>query len=175
MSGTSKSRFSQPDRSKLTRLFSPSDPDGDSQMVYTSSSDEAESEAMFPSELEPPGPASHNPGDTLLEPPGFTPPHSQDIGEAMDTGAGSKISQPVGNGGLAGQNGGWVPQSDFAKSAAGETHEPGAGWNNKKAIEEYQRASMQIEDRNFSLSRFYYQEPKELALMAHRGVRGPFR
>ena len=42
-------------------------------------------------------------------------------------------------------------KSDFAKSA--EMTEPGAAWMNKKAREEYQRASMQIEDRNFSLSK----------------------
>ena len=48
--------------------------------------------------------------------------------------------------------GGWVPQSDFAKSAAEVQREPGAGWNNKKARDEYQRAMMQIEDKNFSLS-----------------------
>lgn len=72
----------------------------------------------------------------------------------MDTGASNEISQPVGNGTSVGQNGGWIQQSDSGKSAAGETHEPGAGWNNKKAIDEYERASMQIEDKNFSLSRF---------------------
>jgi len=156
MSGTLDPPLSQPDLSRLTRLSSPSDPDGDSQMVYTSSSDEAESEAMFPSELEPPGTASHDIGNILSGPSGFTPPHSQDTSEAMDTGAGNKISQPMGNGSSASQNGGWVPQSDFAKSAAGETHEPGAGWNKKKAIDDYQRANMQIEDKNFSLSRLYH-------------------
>ena len=49
-------------------------------------------------------------------------------------------------------NAGWVPQSDFARSAAEIQHEPGSGWNNKKAREEYQRAAMLIEDKNFSLS-----------------------
>jgi hypothetical protein len=163
------------DSNKLMQLSLRSDPDGDSQMVYSSSSDEAESEAMFPSELEAPGPSSQTVGHVLSEPSEFTPPHSQDTGEAMDTSSGNKISQPVGNGGSANQSSGWVPQSDFAKSAARDTHEPGAGWNNKKAIDEYQRAGMQIEDKNFSLSRLSHQKSDEPILIACRGVWGSVR
>lgn len=155
MSGILHCSTSQAVVRKLTQIPSTPDPDGDSQMI-SSSSDEAESEAMFPSELDPPGPASQNLGSLLSEPSGFTPPHSQDLGEPMDIRASNEISQSEMNASSARQNGGRAPQSDFAKSAAGERHEPGAGWNNKKAHDEYQRASMQIEDKNFSLSRLHF-------------------
>ena len=125
------------------------DPDGDSQMRSSSSSDEADSENMFPAELDPPGTVDRNRFGDLLSPSSeATPPQSQEPDEVM-TAAGEQhraaSSEPVGNGG-------WVPQSDFAKSAAGVTFQPGAAWNTKKAREEYERALMQIEDRNFSLS-----------------------
>ena len=132
------------------------DPDGDSQMRSSSSSDEADSEAMFPAELDPPGQTPQSHLSHVLSPQlGSTPPQSQETGEAMDTGAPAAIilGEPLGE--LNGKNSGdsaWVPQSDFAKSAAEVQHEPGSGWNNKKARDEYHRAMMQIEDKGFSLS-----------------------
>ena len=71
----------------------------------------------------------------------------------MDTGAAPGGGEPgnVAQGGGSGSPGGWVPQSEFAKSAQAQ-FEPGASWNNKKARDEYQRAFMQIEDKGFSLS-----------------------
>lgn len=141
-------------------------------MVYTSSSDEADSEAMFPAEHEPPGSATANQGSMLAEPFDNTPPHSQDPGEAMDTG--NQSGEP-GNVVVESQNGNWVPKSDFAKSAAGETHVPGSGWNNKKAMDDYQRASMQVEDKNFSLSGLYCRKNELCGLTACRGIWRPVR
>ena len=144
-------------------------------MHSSSSSDAADdSDAMFPSELEPPGHApqnSVNPLASSLLPAGSTPPLSQDQDDAMDMGPlhgmnpseeettvrngmtmktvpwTRKVSpRKVSPGDLA--SGG---KSDFAMSA--EMAEPGASWNNRKAKEEYQRASMQIEDKIFSLSK----------------------
>ena len=74
----------------------------------------------------------------------------------MDTDAQPAMAETeTGNGDagtLIGEKGEWVPQSDFAKSAAESRYEPGGSWNNKKARDEFQRAYMQIEDKNFSLS-----------------------
>lgn len=126
-------------------------------MRSSSSSDEADSEAMFPAELDPPGSASQPHQDPLnSQPSGFTPPQSQDLSEAMDTGVNQEpvpLGQDLGRSGIqVAGNSGWVPQSDFAKSAVEPVREAGASWNNKKARDEYQRAQIQIEDKNFSLS-----------------------
>lgn len=136
-----------------------SDPDGDSQMRSSSSSDEADSENMFPAELDPPGSTTQNNfASGLSQPSRFTPPQSQDPGEPMD-GDPPQGNEPVVDFmklyGRQNKNTGnqeWVPQSDFAKSAAEIPHEPGAAWSNKKAREEYQRVMMVIEDKNWSLS-----------------------
>ena len=126
------------------------DLDGDSRMHSSSSSDEADSDSMFPAEHEPPGSASQHQNsihpDTLHgypqsfpEAAASTPPQSQDNDQPMDMETGNdRVSE----------NG---PSGAGQKSADLE-NEPGASWNNKKAIEEYRRALTQIEDKNFSLS-----------------------
>lgn len=126
------------------------DLDGDSRMHSSSSSDEADSDSMFPAEHEPPGPSSHHqnsvhPSASHGYPQSFpeaaasTPPQSQDNDHAMDMEmANDRLSE----------NG---PSGAGQKSVDLE-NEPGAAWNNKKAIEEYRRALTQIEDKNFSLS-----------------------
>ena len=101
---------------------------------------------MFPAELDPPTNAPNGLKNTFDQ-SAVTPPQSQDLAEAMDTGAASTL-YTIRSGGDAE----WIPQSDFARSAAEASHEPGSGWNNKKARDEYQRAMMQIEDKTFSLS-----------------------
>lgn len=123
----------------------------------SSSSDD--DEAMFPSELEPPGSTLHSHLATLgNQSSALSPPQSQEPHEAMDTAeanhnmngadqlmdAAQGIEQSNGNG--------WEPKSDFAKSAE-MVHEPGSCWNNKKAKDEWQKAWNQIEDKSFSLSK----------------------
>lgn len=121
------------------------------------SSSESDDEAMFPTDLDPPSLTINESVPTFeLEPPGLSPPQSQELFDSMDTEGSDKM-----NGadqlmdaaqGLDQSNGtGWEPRSEFAKSAE-MTHEPGSCWNNKKAREEYQKAWNQIEDKNFSLS-----------------------
>ena len=131
----------------------------DSHMLGSSSS--SDDEAMFPSaETEPTSSAFH---DSLAavehQAPGLSPPHSQELHDAMDTAEGNG---PELNGADqlldAAQNidpsNGWEPKSEFAKSAE-MMHEPGSCWNNKKAREEWQKAWNQIEDKNFSLSEYF--------------------
>ena len=143
---------------------SQTDPE-DSHMNGSSSSDDDDDddEAMFPSELDPPGsnldqnlsPLLVNP--LLVQSSGLSPPQSQEIHDAMDTGEASHDVNGVDQLTEAAQgtdqsNGnGWEPKSDFAKSAE-MVHEPGSCWNNKKAKEEWQKAWNQVEDKNFSLS-----------------------
>ena len=137
-------------------MLTQTDPE-DSQMLESSSS--SDEEAMFPSELEPPGSTAHDHLVPLApHPSGQSPPQSQELPDAMDT------AIPLGhdtNGadqlmdaaqGMDQSNGnGWEPKSDFAKSAE-LAHEPGSCWNNKKARDEWQKVWSQIEDKNFSLS-----------------------
>ena len=129
----------------------------DSHMLESSSS--SDDEAMFPSELEPPGLTAHDHLAPLeTHPSGLSPPQSQEIPEAMDTATapghdtnGADQLMDAAQGMDQSNGNGWEPKSDFAKSAE-MTHEPGSCWNNKKARDEWQKAWNQIEDKNFSLS-----------------------
>ncbi|KAL2055936.1 hypothetical protein ABVK25_003578 [Lepraria finkii] len=114
-------------------------------------------------------PATHPKTTSTLPPPSqprarHTPPQSQDLDDAMDMGAspgmttdedGMKIKTVPYTGYMRKASPGkFAPgeKSDFAKSA--EMAEPGATWNNRKAREEYQRANMHIEDKDFNLREF---------------------
>ena len=128
----------------------------DSQMLESSS--ESDDEAMFPSELDAPISTLHdNLGPLEIQPPGLSPPQSQDLHDTMDTAEGTHEMNGVDQlmdaaQGTDQSNGnGWEPKSEFAKSAE-MAHEPGSCWNNKKAREEWQKAWNQVEDKNFSLS-----------------------
>ena len=132
------------------------DLDGDSHM-HSSSSDEADSDAMFPSEHDPPGSAPQHQNSVLPDAPqGYqqafpevatsTPPQSQDNEQAMDMETGNdRVSEN-------GPNHAALRESGISQKSADLETEPGALWNNKKAMEEYRRALTQVEDRNFSLS-----------------------
>lgn len=134
-----------------------SDPEDSHMLGSESSSDD---EAMFPSELEPPGSTFHgNLAPLEAQPSGLSPPQSQELHDPMDTaeashdmnGADQLMDAAQGVGQSTGN--GWEPKSEFAKSAE-MVHEPGSCWNNKKAREEWQKAWNQIEDKNFSLKEF---------------------
>ena len=128
------------------------------------SSSEDDDEAMFPPPLNSDQPSSESHGSLALfdnQATSLSPPHSQELHDAMDTAEASHemngadqlldaahgIDQSNGNG----NGNGWEPKTEFAKSAE-MRHEPGSCWNNKKAREEWQKAWSQIEDKNFSLS-----------------------
>lgn len=112
----------------------------------------AESDAMFPPELDHVGQSLN---DALINGgiAGSTPPQSQDLNnDAMDT-------QEVDEAGASTREMGWgnvgssSGMSAFTQSALlQESNEPGACWNNRKAREEYNRSIHQIEDKGFSLS-----------------------
>lgn len=122
-------------------------------MHSSSSSDEADSDSMFPAEHEPPGSSSqqqnsvhpnapHGYPSSFPEAAASTPPQSQDNDQAMDMETGNdRVSE---NGPAHG--------SGTGQKSADLENEPGASWNNKKALEEYKRALTQIEDKHFSLS-----------------------
>lgn len=126
-------------------------------MLGSSSDEDDDDEAMFPSELEPPGSTLHD-NLTPLETQhsGLSPPQSQELHDAMDTAEASHDRNGADQlmdaaQGIDQSNGsGWEPKSDFARSAE-MVHEPGSCWNNKKAKDEWQKAWNQIEDRAFSL------------------------
>ena len=132
-------------------------------MLGTSSS--SDDEAMFPSELDPSSSTFHeNLAASEPQPPGLSPPHSQELHDTMDTAEGNgqgmngadqllEAAQGID------QSNGWEPKSEFAKSAE-MVHEPGSCWNNKKAREEWQKAWNQIEDKSFSLSEYFSERGK---------------
>ncbi|KAL6717906.1 hypothetical protein ACLMJK_003991 [Lecanora helva] len=131
-------------------MANPKDPDGDSQMHSGSSSDDADSEAMFPAELDPPGLTSSQNN-------GVTPPQSQDVNNVMDTTTQRNTPDQVDYGFGTRRGAGvasWTPQSDFGHSAAAEQEEASHPWWNRKAQEEYYRALSQVQDRDFSLEQF---------------------
>lgn len=123
--------------------------------MLSSSSDD---EAMFPSELDPPGSTSHNNlGSLEAQSSVLSPPQSQELHDVMDTAEGSHVMNGADQiidaaQGIDQSNGNsYEPRSDFTKSAE-MVQEPGSSWNNKKSKEEWQKAWNQIEDKNFTLS-----------------------
>ena len=129
----------------------------DQHMLGSSSEDDDDDEAMFPSELDPPGSTLHDDLTSLeTKHSGLSPPQSQELHDAMDTAEASHDRNGVDQlldaaQGIDQSNiNGWEPKSDFAKSAE-MVHEPGSCWDNKKAKDEWQKAWNQIEDRAFSL------------------------
>ena len=130
----------------------------DSHMLESSS--ESDDEAMFPSEFDAPTlTLQYDPGPLGIQPPGLSPPQSQDLHDTMDTAEGTHEMNGVdqlmdaAQGTDQSNDNGWEPKSEFAKSAE-MAHEPGSCWNNKKAREEWQKAWNQVEDKNFSLSEY---------------------
>ena len=124
------------------------------------SSSSSDDEAMFPSEFEPPGSASHGNAAPFDGPAsGLSPPQSQEQHDVMDTAEATHdtngADQLLDAAQSTNQSNGdtWEPKSEFAKSAE-MVHQPGSCWNNKKAKEEWQKAWNQIEDKNFSLSEY---------------------
>lgn len=121
------------------------------------SSSESDDEAMFPTDLDQPTLTIHENLPTLeTQPPGLSPPQSQEVFDSMDTEGPHKLNgadQLMEAAQAIDQSNGiiWELKSEFAKSAE-MVHEPGSCWNNKKAREEYQKAFNQIEDKAFSLS-----------------------
>lgn len=123
------------------------------------SSSSSDDEAMFPSELEPPGPTAHEqlvPRE--IQPSELSPPQSQEVSDAMDTAIpqghdanGADQLMDAAQGMEQGNGNGWEPKSEFAKSAE-MAYEPGSCWNNKKARDEWQKAWTLLEDKSFTLS-----------------------
>ncbi len=112
---------------------------------------------MFPTANSPPPQSAHldqlNQPTALSSPPASQdPPHTNangngmpdDEDEAMDTVPmdGSERSERNGVGGADGQE----------RGKGSDEFEPGAGWNNKRARDEWGRAWGSCEDKSFSLS-----------------------
>lgn len=133
--------------------------------MRASSSEEDDSDTMFPTANEP-APARPNPtlSDLLV-----SPSPSQDPTDAINRGDDvmdftGNANASIGENGsdqttrLAGAAGGagvnQKPLSKAGNSVNGEEAEkqPGYSWKNKKARDEYQRALEQVVDRNFNLS-----------------------
>ena len=146
------------------------------------SSSSSDDEAMFPSELDPTNSAfQENLAALERQPPGLSPPHSQELPDVMDTAEGNDramngADQLLDAARGIDQGNGWEPKSEFAKSAE-LVHEPGSCWNNKKAKEEWQKAWNQIEDKNFSLSEYSREGDEDGGSLpvCCRGLWGSFR
>lgn len=149
------------DETKHITKISLADPDGDSQMHLSSSSDAGDSD-MFPTANDPPVAASQ----TVFDGPALnpmtselSPPHSQETPQPNGNLNQDLAMNAIGSQDIVAEHGVRLPsfaalqeqKSDFAKSTE-TTHEPGAAWNNKKSREEWQRAYNTLEDKPFSLS-----------------------
>lgn len=127
------------------------DADGDSQM--RSSSDEDESEALFPSDSLP---QKQNPTSSTFTSE-LSPPASQDApdesglqDEEMDlTGSHDAATLNKWGGGSKNSLNNIVGKDD--DESKGEEQEPGYAWNNQKAKDDFLRAWDQVTDKNFSL------------------------
>ena len=153
--------------------------------MRASSSEDDDSDAMFPAANEP-APTGLNPTISNLL---ASPPPSQDPADAISIGddvmdftenananiGGNGSDQTMRSAGVAGsaegsqkslnKTGNSVKEEDVEK-------QPGYAWKNKKARDEYQRALEQVVDRNFNLSEWC----KSLHVIApvNKNIQGEF-
>lgn len=130
------------------------------------SSDEDESETLFPAANDPP--LGDDMASSTIFPTELSPPTSQDppdptewegfqdenldpIPQDAPSMARSKNAEER-SGTRHGLNGNSAPSLFKLYGPSGTENEPGYAWRNVKAVEEYQKAMEQVTDRNFSLS-----------------------
>lgn len=135
------------------------DADGDSQM--RSSSDEDESEALFPSDSIP---QKQNPTSSTFTSE-LSPPASQDApeesgfqDEEMDL-TGSHDAATLNKWGGGPKNALNTTVRKDEDETKGEEQEPGYAWNNQKAKDDFHRAWDQVTDKNFSLRENHHALP----------------
>ncbi|KAL1957816.1 hypothetical protein VTO42DRAFT_5534 [Malbranchea cinnamomea] len=80
-------------------------------------------------------------------PSGISPPASQDA-MALDPTSLEHLLEAAGEGVTKTMEPATLAQKDYVNA------EPGSGWNNKKALEEYHRALESVVDRDFNLDEF---------------------
>lgn len=123
-----------------------------------SSSDEDESEALFPSDSLP---QKHNPTSSIFTSE-LSPPASQDAPD--ESGFQDEEMDLTGSHDAATSNK-WTgnPKNSLntivgkvEDETKGEEQEPGYAWNNQKAKDEFHRAWDQIADKSFSLRENYH-------------------
>lgn len=137
---------------ELLRINFKLDADGDSQM-RSSSDEEDESEALFPSDSLP---QKQNPTSSTFTSE-LSPPASQDApdessfqDEEMDlTGSHDVATLKKWVGGPTNSLNSIVGKDE--DEMKGEEQEPGYAWNNQKAKDDFHRAWDQVTDKNFSL------------------------
>ena len=101
------------------------------------------SDAMFP-ETDLPGSAKAMDNPALFT----TPPHLQELSDPTNQEA-LKVED-------SGKEAVWSIGENSKGQKPAVSDEPGASWNNKKAIDDYRRAQAQIEDPSFTLRKCYY-------------------
>ena len=120
--------------------------------MHSSSSEESESDAMFPNEQQQESDIQGASGFQISE---LSPPHSQDppstqfIGFADEDIMDTSIGAGQGNSASAEQ----MSVGNLVSNGNGQKMEPGWAWKNKKAVDEYNRVMEMIVDSSFSLSK----------------------
>lgn len=151
---------------KLQSLIKPTEPVGDSHM--RTSSEEDESETLFPSANDPP--QGEDMASSTIFPTELSPPTSQDppdptewegfqdenldlIPHDAPSMARSKDGEERSGAiyGLNGNSSHTILTEDY--EPGGVENEPGYAWRNAKATEEYTKAMEQVTDRSFNLSK----------------------
>ncbi|KAL8784649.1 MAG: hypothetical protein Q9195_008952 [Heterodermia aff. obscurata] len=128
------------------------DRDEDSQM-HSSSSDESESDAMFPNE-QPQEPEIQ--GASGFEISELSPPHSQDPPSSSNIGLADEDMMDTSRVAAQGSSASAEQMSigKLVSNGNAQKTEPGWAWKNKKAVDEYNRVMEMVVDNSFSLSKW---------------------
>ena len=120
--------------------------------MHSSSSEENDSDAMFPNEQQQ---TRSLPSSGLYQGSELSPPHSQDPPGSDAIGFGNDDAMDLTTGAAQGTSA-FADQfaiANLVSNGDAQKNEPGWAWKNKKARDEYSRALDMLIDKNFSLSK----------------------
>lgn len=122
--------------------------------MYSSSSEENDSEAMFPNEQQQ---AQDLPSSGLAQSSELSPPYSQDPPGSDTLGFGNDDIMDTSTGPAPGPSATaeQIPIGNLLSNGNTQKSEPGWAWKNKKARDEYSRAMEMVVDKSFTLSEYF--------------------
>jgi hypothetical protein len=142
-------------------LSTPSNEDDHDSDQNLYAEDDDQDQDLFPSSDRPSTPKNNHLNATA--PGELSPPQSQSTSQVIATGGGVDDSVDMGGMGNDGTIGaystvdgidGTTGEMTNGQQNGRQQYMPGAGWKNKKANEDYQRAAETLVDRDFSLREF---------------------
>ncbi|CAF9935497.1 MAG: hypothetical protein HETSPECPRED_009808 [Heterodermia speciosa] len=126
--------------------------DEDSQM-HSSSSEESESDALFPNEQQQELDVQ---GASVFQVSELSPPHSQDPPSSQNIGLADEDMMDTSVGVAQGSSASAEQMSinKLVSNGNAQKTEPGWAWKNKKAVDEYNRVMEMVVDSSFSLKQY---------------------